>query len=80
MRVTGTLQREAWLRKELPPVERVVPGVWSVPVPIPDNPLRYVLSYLHRAPVRVRPGGPGLGCPGELAGADRRAWRRARSR
>jgi glyoxylase-like metal-dependent hydrolase (beta-lactamase superfamily II) len=46
MRVTGTLQREAWARKELPPVERVVPGVWSVPVPIPDNPLRYVLSYL----------------------------------
>ena len=46
MRVTGTLQREAWLRKELPPVERVAPGVWSVPVPIPDNPLRYVLSYL----------------------------------
>ena len=40
MRVTGTVQREAWLRKELPPVERVVPGVWSVPVPIPDNPLR----------------------------------------
>ena len=27
MRVTGTLQRAAWLRKELPPVERVVPGV-----------------------------------------------------
>ena len=46
MRVTGTLQREAWLRTEMPPVERVVPGVWSVPVPIPDNPLRYVLSYL----------------------------------
>jgi glyoxylase-like metal-dependent hydrolase (beta-lactamase superfamily II) len=46
MRVTGTLQRAAWLRQELPPVERVVPGVWSVPVPIPDNPLRYVLSYL----------------------------------
>jgi glyoxylase-like metal-dependent hydrolase (beta-lactamase superfamily II) len=46
MRVTGTLQQEAWRRKELPPVERVVPGVWSVPVPIPDNPLRYVLSYL----------------------------------
>jgi len=46
MRVTGTVQREAWLRKEIPPVERVVPGVWSVPVPIPDNPLRYVLSYL----------------------------------
>jgi hypothetical protein len=46
MRVTGTRQREAWLRGEMPPAERVVPGVWSVPVPIPDNPLRYVLSYL----------------------------------
>ena len=29
----------------LPPVERVRPGVWSVPVPIPNNPLRYVLVY-----------------------------------
>src|ERR1700761_3613947 len=46
MRVTGTRQREAWLSRELPPAELVVPGVWSVPVPIPDNPLRYVLSYL----------------------------------
>jgi glyoxylase-like metal-dependent hydrolase (beta-lactamase superfamily II) len=46
MRVTGTLQREAWLKAELPPVEKVASGVWSVPVPIPDNPLRYVLSYL----------------------------------
>jgi glyoxylase-like metal-dependent hydrolase (beta-lactamase superfamily II) len=45
MRVTGTVQQEAWRRRELPPVERVVGGVWSVPVPIPDNPLRYVLSY-----------------------------------
>ena len=46
MRVTGTLQQQAWLRRELPPVEQVTPGVWSVPVPIPDNPLRYVLSYV----------------------------------
>jgi glyoxylase-like metal-dependent hydrolase (beta-lactamase superfamily II) len=46
MQVTGTRQREAWLKAELPPVERVAGGVWSVPVPIPDNPLRYVLSYL----------------------------------
>jgi glyoxylase-like metal-dependent hydrolase (beta-lactamase superfamily II) len=29
----------------LPPVERVRPGIWSVPVPIPNNPLRYVLVY-----------------------------------
>jgi glyoxylase-like metal-dependent hydrolase (beta-lactamase superfamily II) len=29
----------------LPPVEKVRPGLWSVPVPIPNNPLRYVLVY-----------------------------------
>jgi glyoxylase-like metal-dependent hydrolase (beta-lactamase superfamily II) len=44
--VTGTRQREAWLRREFPPVEQVRSGIWSVPVPIPDSPLRYVLSYL----------------------------------
>ena len=46
MRVTGTAQKEAWQRRELPPAERVTGGVWSVPVPIPDNPVRYVLSYV----------------------------------
>jgi glyoxylase-like metal-dependent hydrolase (beta-lactamase superfamily II) len=46
MQVTGTRQREAWRRKELPPVEQVTGGVWSVPVPMPRNPLRYVISYL----------------------------------
>ncbi len=46
MQVTGTRQREAWRRAEFPPVERVTGGVWSVPVPIIGNPLRYVLSYL----------------------------------
>jgi glyoxylase-like metal-dependent hydrolase (beta-lactamase superfamily II) len=46
MRVTGTAQREAWQRREFPPVEEVTSGVWSVPVPMPDSPLRYVLSYL----------------------------------
>ena len=30
----------------LPPVEEVRPGLWSVPVPIPDNPLRYVFVYV----------------------------------
>ncbi|HEV7863051.1 MAG TPA: MBL fold metallo-hydrolase, partial [Acidimicrobiia bacterium] len=29
----------------LPPVEQVRPGVWSIPVPMPDSPLRYVLVY-----------------------------------
>ena len=43
--VTGTAQKDAWDRKILPPVEQVRPGLWSIPVPIPDNPLRYVLVY-----------------------------------
>lgn len=30
----------------LPPVERVRPGLWSIPVPIPSNSLRYVFVYL----------------------------------
>ena len=46
MQVTGTRQREAWRRAEFPPVEKVTGGVWSVPVPIIGNPLRYVLTYL----------------------------------
>ena len=29
----------------MPPVEHVRPGIWSIPVPIPNNPLRYVLVY-----------------------------------
>src|ERR1044071_7449347 len=29
----------------LPPVERVRPGVWSIPVPLPNNSLRYVFVY-----------------------------------
>jgi glyoxylase-like metal-dependent hydrolase (beta-lactamase superfamily II) len=46
MQVTGTLQHDAWQREEFPPVEQVAGGVWSVPVPIIGNPLRYVLAYL----------------------------------
>lgn len=30
----------------LPPVEQVAPGLWVIPVPIPINPLRYVLVYV----------------------------------
>ncbi|MEV0714578.1 MBL fold metallo-hydrolase [Asanoa sp. NPDC050611] len=43
--VTGTAQRAAWQRKELPPVELVRPGLWSIPVPMTGSPLRYVLVY-----------------------------------
>ena len=45
MVVTGTRQKTAWDEKILPPVEQVRPGLWSIPVPIPNNPLRYVLVY-----------------------------------
>lgn len=44
--VTGILQKQAWEDNVTPPLERVRPGMWSIPVPIPDNPLRYVLVYL----------------------------------
>lgn len=44
--ITGTAQRQAWRDGVLPPVELVRPQLWSVPVPIPDNPLRYVIVHL----------------------------------
>ena len=33
-------------QEPIPPVERVRPGLWSIPVPLPNNSLRYVLVYL----------------------------------
>jgi glyoxylase-like metal-dependent hydrolase (beta-lactamase superfamily II) len=59
--VTGVLQKQAWRDRVLPPVEQVRPGLWSVPVPIPRNPLRYVLCYIFETgsgPVLVDPGWP----------------------
>ena len=44
--ITGTAQKEAWQRRVLPPVEVVAPGVHSVPVAFPGNPMRYTLSYV----------------------------------
>jgi len=43
--VTGEAQRQAWDESVMPPVELVRPGLWSIPVPIPRNPLRYLLAY-----------------------------------
>ena len=43
--ITGTAQREAWLRRVMPPVEQLEQDLWSLPVPIPENPLRYVSVY-----------------------------------
>jgi glyoxylase-like metal-dependent hydrolase (beta-lactamase superfamily II) len=59
--VTGILQKQAWRDRVLPPVEQVRPGLWSVPVPIPRNPLRYVLCYVFETGsglVLVDPGWP----------------------
>jgi glyoxylase-like metal-dependent hydrolase (beta-lactamase superfamily II) len=44
--ILGLRAHEAWQRRDLPPVERLDGGLWSIPVPIPDNPLRYTLTYL----------------------------------
>jgi glyoxylase-like metal-dependent hydrolase (beta-lactamase superfamily II) len=33
-------------RRPLPPVEQVRPGLWSIPVPLPNTSLRYVLVYV----------------------------------
>lgn len=44
--ITGHRQKCAWDRREFPPVEQVRDGVWSIPVPFPNNPLRYTLAYL----------------------------------
>jgi glyoxylase-like metal-dependent hydrolase (beta-lactamase superfamily II) len=46
VRVTGTAQREAWLARTFPPIEQVRADLWSIPVPIPDSPLRYTLTYV----------------------------------
>jgi glyoxylase-like metal-dependent hydrolase (beta-lactamase superfamily II) len=43
--ITGTAQHEAWQARALPPVEQLRDGLWSIPVPIPHNPLRYVSVY-----------------------------------
>ncbi len=43
--VTGHAQRLAWANGTLPPVEQVRPGLWSIPVPVPNNPIRYILVY-----------------------------------
>lgn len=46
MEVTGVEQHRAWYDRTTPTVERITDRVWSVPVPVPDNPIRYTLSYL----------------------------------
>ncbi len=59
--ITGIAQKHAWDDHTMPPVELVRPDLWSVPVPIPNNPLRYVNCYVFgtpKGPVLVDPGWP----------------------
>jgi len=46
VRITGSAQHDAWQASASPPIEQVRAGLWSVPVPIPNSPLRYTLSYV----------------------------------
>lgn len=57
--VTGALQHAAWLARELPPVEQLTEELWSLPVPIPNSPLRYITVYVlatPRGPVLIDAG------------------------
>lgn len=59
--VTGEAQRTAWRDGVLPPVEQLPHGIWSLPVPMAEHPLRYTLCYViedPRGPVLIDPGWP----------------------
>jgi len=48
--ISGTAQKQSWDEDVLPPVEDLGQGLWSVPVPMPQSSLRYVLVYLLERP------------------------------
>lgn len=43
--VTGTVQREAWAQRVQPPAEKLRADLWSIPITLPNNPLRYTTVY-----------------------------------
>jgi glyoxylase-like metal-dependent hydrolase (beta-lactamase superfamily II) len=52
----GAVSRDTWLVAD---VHQVIPGLWSIPVPIPENPLGYTLVYLfesRKGPVLIDTG------------------------
>ena len=57
----------------MPPVEQLDQDLWSLPVPIPDNPLRYVSVYAFGTGEGPGADRRGLGRGGVLAGAAGRA-------
>ena len=50
-----------------PRVEQVLDGLWSIPVPIPNSPLPYVLAYAFQVPGGVVLVDPGWNAPEALA-------------
>lgn len=42
----SSAQAQAWKDRVLPAPEQIADGTWAIPVPIPNNPLRYTYSYL----------------------------------
>lgn len=56
-------QAQAWRDRVVPAPEEIAEGTWAIPVPIPDNPLRYTYCYLLVADdgiVVVDPGWDGV--------------------
>lgn len=48
--VAGREQHQAWLERRMPPVESIRPGLWALPIVIPNSPLRYVIVYVIELP------------------------------
>lgn len=59
LRPLSAAQAQAWKDRVLPAAERIADGTWAVPVPIPDNPLRYTYCYLLEADDGVAVVDPG---------------------
>lgn len=57
--VTGVAQKAHWAAKTFPETEEVRPGVWSIPVPMGDIPVRYTLAYAFISPEGVLLVDPG---------------------
>jgi len=46
LEVTSEALHAAWYRRTFPPVEQVRDDIWSLPIPFPDNPMRYTICYV----------------------------------
>jgi glyoxylase-like metal-dependent hydrolase (beta-lactamase superfamily II) len=45
LEATGEAQHAAWRARRLPPTERIAPGLWAIPLPLPFPEPRYVTVY-----------------------------------